>query len=76
MDRQPDDEQWRELRTQCELVQAAARLAWEALIEAYTDPSDGFREPPVELLARYRQARLLRMAAEQALLDHLESRPQ
>jgi len=66
-----DDQQWTELLARSDLLQAAARLAWEALLEAYRPADDGLVIPPPELLERYQQAAALRRAAEFALLKHI-----
>jgi hypothetical protein len=68
------DDRWRDLLAQYELVQMAAGLALQALIEAYKPRPDGMiKDPPPEVLQRYRRACALRVVAEQALLDFVES---
>jgi hypothetical protein len=66
-----EDQQWTELLARYDLLQAAARLAWEALLEAYKPSADGFVDRPPELLERYQQASALRQAAEFALYRHI-----
>jgi len=68
-----DDPQWIELLERYGLLQAAARLAWEALLEAYRPSADGLVSPPPELLERYQQAAALRHAAELALFNYIKS---
>lgn len=68
------DDRWRDLLAQYELVQMAAGLALQALIEAYKPRPDGMiNDPPPEVLQRYRRACALRVVAEQALLEFVES---
>ena len=68
------DDRWRDLLAQYELVQMAAGLALQALIEAYKPQPDGMiDEPSPEVLQRYRRACALRVVAEQALLEFVES---
>ena len=66
-----DDQQWTELLARCDLLQVAAKLAWEALLEAYKPSADGAVNPPPELLERYQQAAALRQAAEFALFRQI-----
>ena len=66
-----DDGQWTELLARYDLLQAAARISWEALLEAYKPSIDGSINPPLELLERYQQAAALRQAAEFALFKHI-----
>ena len=68
-----DDPQWIELLERYGLLQAAARLAWEALLEAYKPSADGMVSPPPELLERYQQAAAMRQAAELALFNYIKS---
>jgi len=56
-----------------DFVQAAARLAWEALLAAYKPSADGLIDPPAELLDRYQQAAAVRHAAELALFRYIGS---
>jgi hypothetical protein len=68
------DDRWRDLLAQYELVQMAAGLALQALIEAYNPRPDGMiSDPPPEVLQRYRRACALRVVAERALLEFVES---
>jgi hypothetical protein len=68
------DDRWRDLLAQYELVQMAAGLALQALVEAYKPRPDGMiSDPPPEVLRRYRKACALRVVAEQALFDFVES---
>ena len=41
-----DDPQWSELMVRYDMLQAAARLAWEALLAAYKTGADGSIGPP------------------------------
>jgi hypothetical protein len=68
-----DDQQWIALLARYDLLQAAARLAWEALLEAYKPSADGLIDPSAELLERYQQAVAVRQAAELALFRHVNS---
>jgi hypothetical protein len=68
-----DDQQWHGLLARYDLLQAAARLAWEALLEAYKPGADGTINPPAELLDRYAQACAVREVAEMALFNYIES---
>ena len=64
-----------ELAAQCELLQAAAAFAWGRVLEAYKSalvPSATFVDPEA-VLVNYRNARALQIAAEQALLNYLQS---
>lgn len=67
------DDTWRALLAQYDMVQAASRFAWEALLEAYQPTWDGRIEPRPELIERYQQASALLRAAERALLTYMES---
>ena len=68
------DDRWRDLLAQYELVQMAAGLALQALIEAYKPRPDGMvDDPSPDVLQRYRKACALRVVAEQQLLDFVES---
>ena len=68
------DDRWRDLLAQYELVQMAAGLAFQALIAAYKPRPDAMiEEPSPEVLLRYKKACALRIVAEQALLDFVES---
>ena len=66
------DQQWQELLERCDMLQLAVRIAWEALLEAYKPSSDGFVNPPPELLERYYKASALRQAAELALFNYMQ----
>lgn len=68
-----EDTTWRALLAQHEMVQAAMRFAWSALIEAYQPGLDGHIVPDPELVARYREASALLRAAERALLTYIET---
>jgi len=68
-----DDPQWSELTARYDLLQAAARLALEALLTAYKAGADGAFSPPAELMIRYRNLSAMRIATEQALLAHIEA---
>jgi hypothetical protein len=68
------NDRWRDLLAQYELVQMAAGLAFQALIEAYKPRPDGMiDQPPADALLRYKKACALRVVAEQRLLDFVES---
>jgi hypothetical protein len=66
-----NDQQWTELLARYDLLQAAARISWQALLEAYKPSADGSIDPPLELLERYQQAAALRQVAEFALFNHI-----
>jgi hypothetical protein len=55
-----DEQQWTDLLARYDLLQAAARLAWEALLQAQKSAADGRVDPPPELLERYQQSAALR----------------
>jgi hypothetical protein len=67
-----DEHQWRELMARYDVLQLAAKVAWEALLEAYKPAADGSVNPPQELLDRYQQAAALRHAAEVALFSYIQ----
>ena len=68
-----DDQQWTTLLARYDSLQAAARLAWQSLLEAYKPSADGTIDPPPELIERYQQAAALRHAAEVALFSDVNS---
>lgn len=63
---------WRALLAQYDMVQAASKFAWEALLDAYKPSWDGRVDPQPELIERYKQASALLRAAERALLTFME----
>src|SRR2546428_13243735 len=66
---------WVELCKEYDLVRASAMLAWDNFVEAYkaTVTSDTSIGPnPTDALLRWRAARALQLAAEQALIAHLQ----
>jgi hypothetical protein len=67
---------WRELTMQCEVMQAAAAIAWGNMIEAYkvAAANPAATLSPDEALTRYRTARTMQLAAEQALVAYFEAR--
>ena len=67
------DATWRALLAQHEMVQAATRFAWNALVDAYHPGADGHITPDPDLVARYREASALLRAAERALLTFIEA---
>jgi hypothetical protein len=67
-----DDLEWWELKARFDTLQLAAKIAWEALLEAYKPSADGTVNPPTELLERYQQAAALRQAAELALFRYFQ----
>ena len=68
-----DDQQWRALLAQCQLLNAAAVVAWNALIDAYRPLPNGNVQPSADLLLRYKNASSLRVAAEKAMLHFIET---
>ena len=65
---------WQQLLAQYELLQAASTVALKALLEAYRYSPDGNMTVDEVALTRYKEASALRMTAEAALLQSLQSR--
>jgi hypothetical protein len=72
----PEDQRWRALIAQHQVLSAAAAVAWSALLDAYRPSPDGMIRPQPDLLQRYRSACAMRAAAEAALLELLQPAPQ
>jgi hypothetical protein len=79
MDSKPEsgDEsaQWRQLVAQCDLLRAAAQIAWTNMVEAYkVAAADPTALDPEQAVIQYRSAKALQAAAEATLLQYMESR--
>jgi hypothetical protein len=79
MDSRPEaaDEsaQWRNLVAQCDLLRAAAEIAWTNMIEAYKAAAAGSATIDPQLAVdQYRAAKVMQAAAERALLQFMEAR--
>lgn len=68
----PGDQRWHMLVAQIEMLNAAAALAWNALVDAYWPSADGMIRPRSDLLQRYHSACAMRAAAEAELLVLLQ----
>ena len=63
-----------DLWAQCDVVNGASLIAWQALIDAYRPLPSEHEMPVAELLIRYRNANALRIAAERTLLERIGGR--
>jgi len=73
-DRGQLDADWRGLLDKYDALDAAALIAWTALVDAYKSNANGDIVPTAELLATYEMAKAMRVAAEQALLSFMQQR--